>query len=156
MASQLGYLWNVQRTAPKPFRSLLFTHLDQRLGDNLEASVWSKANGRWLTTEWWDGKELDGLWKGERGRSPKPCPQPENPSADVDSSDVSSHPPPPSLDGASKSRARRPPLGLRRPTRSLPPSSPTAAPLYPPVSLRRPSPRSASCPRGRARPTSSI
>lgn len=68
MASQLGYLWNIQRTAAKPFRSLVFTHLDQRLGQNLEASIWSKANGRWQTTEWWDGRDLDDLWK-EAGAS---------------------------------------------------------------------------------------
>lgn len=74
MGSQLGYLWNIQRTAAKPFRSLVFTHLDQRLGQNLENAIWSKADGRWKTTEWWDGKDLDELWREAGSEAAAPAP----------------------------------------------------------------------------------
>lgn len=64
MASQLTYLWNAQRVSAKPFRSLLFTHADGRVGKMLEEQVWSKSKARWGGTEWWDGREMDGLWLG--------------------------------------------------------------------------------------------
>lgn len=66
MGSQMAYVYNAHRHSAIPFRSLLITHLDQRLQERLQKSFWDQSNQkRWAGTEWWDEKELDGLWKGE-------------------------------------------------------------------------------------------
>jgi tRNA (guanine9-N1)-methyltransferase len=67
MASQLSYLYNNHRSSSKPFRSVLLTHLDGKLKTRLEEGYWQKAKDRWRGLEWWDGKEMDGLWSGEEG-----------------------------------------------------------------------------------------
>lgn len=66
MGGQMAYVYNAHRHSAIPFRSLLMTHLDQRLLERLEKGFWEQAGSRrWAGTEWWDGKELDGLWKRE-------------------------------------------------------------------------------------------
>ena len=62
----MAYVYNAHRHSAIPFRSLLITHLDQRLQERLQKGFWEQSNGRrWAGTEWWDEKEMDGLWKGE-------------------------------------------------------------------------------------------
>ncbi|EIN10945.1 hypothetical protein PUNSTDRAFT_51512 [Punctularia strigosozonata HHB-11173 SS5] len=64
LISQLGYTYSANRRATRPFSRLLFTSLNGRTKEKMDATS-NAGYSRWKGTEWWE-ESYEGLWAGSK------------------------------------------------------------------------------------------